>query len=182
MDKLLEQAKKELKEIQEKGINAGNLDLASKLSTIAANLYEIKEKEKEQEEGGQQMYGYGSYRDGRGGYNDGYRRGGYNDGYGAYNDGYDDGYGRRGVPGSGRGGRYNSRMREHMDQMMYGMDQYEYGRERYQYGGGDDGRMTEGLEKLMYALCMFVESAMDFAETPQEKEIIRKHVQKISRI
>ena len=192
MEKLLEQAKKELKEIQEKGINAGNLDLAAKLSTIALNLTEIQEKEKEKEEGGQQMYGYGAYRDGRGGgYNEGgYGRGGYNEGgYGRGGGGYGEGgygayegeYGRRGVPGSGRG-RYNNRMREHMDQMMSGMDQYEYGRERYQYGGGDEGRMQEGLEKLMYALCMFVESAMDFAETPQEKEIIRKHVQKISRI
>ena len=72
-------------------------------------------------------------------------------------------------------------MKEHMDRMMDGMDQYEYGKDRYMHGN-DDGRMVEGLEKLMYALCMFVESAMDFAETPQEKEIIRKHVQKISRI
>ena len=41
---------------------------------------------------------------------------------------------------------------------------------------GDESRVIEGLEKLMYAMCMFVESAMDFAETPQEKEVIRKHI------
>jgi tRNA U34 5-carboxymethylaminomethyl modifying GTPase MnmE/TrmE len=68
-----------------------------------------------------------------------------------------------------------------MDRMIDGMDQYEYGKERYMHSG-DESRVIEGLEKLMYAMCMFVESAMDFAETPQEKEVIRKHVQKISHI
>jgi hypothetical protein len=48
--------------------------------------------------------------------------------------------------------------------------------------GGDESRVVEGLEKLMYAVCMLVESTMDFAETPTEKEIVRKHIQKISRI
>ena len=115
-------------------------------------------------------YGYGA---GRGG---GYGEGGYGAGRGGYNEGgYNEGgYGRRGS------GRY-SRMRDHMERMMDGMDQYEYGKERYMHGG-DEGRVMEGLEKLMYAMCMFVESAMDFAETPQEKEIIRKHVQKISKL
>lgn len=38
------------------------------------------------------------------------------------------------------------------------------------------------LKKMMYAVCMFVESAMDFAESPEEKEIIRKHVQKLKNL
>ena len=164
MDKIKEQVKKELAEIGEKGLNASNIELVGKLVDIYKDIGEIDK------EGGQEMYEYGRYRDG-GGYRDGYRDGG----YGAYPD-----YGRRGVPGSGRG-RYNGRMREHMDRMMDGMDQYEYGKERYMHGG-DEGRVYEGLEKLMHALCMFVESAMDFAETPQEKEIIRKHIDKISKI
>ena len=42
--------------------------------------------------------------------------------------------------------------------------------------------MKEGLEKLMYGICMFVETVMDFAETPEEKEIIRKHIQKMKGI
>ncbi len=215
MDKLKEMIKKELTEIENKGINASNLEVVNKLASIYKDLGEIKQME----EGGQKMqeYGYreggygaggsggggGSYREGyRDGYNDG---GGSGGGYGAgggYNagggggysargggggggyrqswDNYEE-YGRRGVPGSGRGRYNNSRMREHMDRMMDGMEQYEYGKERYMHGG-DDSRVMEGLEKLMYAMCMFVESAMDFAETPQEKEVIRKHIQKISRI
>jgi hypothetical protein len=42
--------------------------------------------------------------------------------------------------------------------------------------------MHEGLDRLMYGICMLVESTMDFAETPQEKEIIRKHIQKIKNV
>lgn len=163
MNKLKEQIKKELTEIEEKGINASNLELVSKLTEIYKELGEIEKMDK----GGQEMQEYGRYRDGGygtycdGGYN---ARGNYRDG------GYNEGYGRR-----------YSRMRDHMDRMMDGMDQYEYGKERYMHGG-DDGRVMEGLEKIMYAICMFVETAMDFAESPQEKELIRKHIQKISKI
>lgn len=168
MRKLQEMVKKELTEIENKGINASNLELIDKLAGIYKDLATIRAME-EYDQGGEEMYEYSRYRDGYRRYNDGYREGGYED------------YGRRGMPGSGRG-RYNtSRMRDHMERMMDGMDQYEYGKERYMHGG-DETRVTEGLEKLMYAVCMFVESAMDFAETPQEKEIIRKHVKKISGI
>lgn len=186
MDKLREQIKKELTEIENKGISASNLELVDKLVDIYKDLGEITK----QEEGGQSMQEYSRYRESGGGYRDGYRDGYSDGGYreGGNSGGYHEGggggyneYGRRGVPGSGRG-RYNAnRMRDHMERMMDGMDQYEYGKERYMHSG-DDNRVVEGLEKLMYALCMFVESAMDFAETPQEKEIIRKHVQKISHI
>jgi hypothetical protein len=163
MNKLKEQIKKELTEIEEKGINASNLELVSKLTEIYKELGEIEKMDK----GGQEMQEYGRYRDG--GYGT-YRDGGYN-ARGNYRDGgYNEGYGRR-----------YSRMRDHMDRMMDGMDQYEYGKERYMHGG-DDGRVMEGLEKIMYAICMFVETAMDFAESPQEKELIRKHIQKISKI
>lgn len=176
MDKLIELAKKELKNIEDKGvINTSNLDVIAKLADITKDLQEIKDKEdKNKQQGGQEMYEYGRYPM--------YRDGGYRDGYNRYQDGgYNEGYDRRGVPGSGRGRYNNNPMRDHMNRMIDGMDQYEYGKDRYMHGG-DEGRVYDGLEKLMYALCMFVESAMDFAETPQEKEIIRKHAQKMSRI
>lgn len=163
MNKLKEQIKKELTEIEEKGINASNLELVSKLTEIYKELGEIEKMDK----GGQEMQEYGRYRDG--GYST-YRDGGYNARSNYRDGGYNEGYGRR-----------YSRMRDHMDRMMDGMDQYEYGKERYMHGG-DDGRVMEGLEKIMYAICMFVETAMDFAESPQEKELIRKHIQKISKI
>lgn len=172
MEKLIELAKKELQAIEEKGVlNTSNLEAVSKLAEIVKDLSELEEKDKEKKsQGGQEMYDYGRYPMHR----DNYREGNYayrDGGYGTYNEGYN----RRG------GGRYNNPMREHMNHMMDGMDQYEYGRERYSHGA-DEGRVYEGLEKLMYAMCMFVESAMEFAETPQEKEIIRKHIQKMSRM
>ena len=174
MDKLIEMLKKEMKNIEDKGvINTSNLEVIGKLAGITKDLQELKqmdEKGDKKHEGGQQMQDYGRYPM--------YRDGGYNNG--GYNDDYNEGYSRRGVPGSGRG-RYNNPMRDHMNRMMDGMDQYEYGKDRYMHSG-DETRVYEGLEKLMYALCMFVESTMDFAETPQEKEIIRKHLQKMSRI
>ena len=147
MDKLKEQIKKELTEIENKGINASNLELISKLADIYKDLGEIEKLE----EGGREMRDYGRYRDN---YRENYRDEGYN-ARGNYRDGgYNDGYGRR-----------YSRMRDYMDRMADGMDQYEYGKERYMHGE-DDSRVMDGLEKLMYAMCMFVESVMDFAETP----------------
>lgn len=85
--------------------------------------------------------------------------------------------------GRGRGGRYrgDDRWNEHLDRIMDGADMYQYGRSRYR-DGGDSERMYDGLEKLMYAICMFIESTMDFAESPEEKEIIRKHIQKLKNI
>lgn len=159
MHKLMEQIKKELVEIEQKGVNASNLELIGKLADIYKDLSEIENMDK----GGQEMMEYGRYREN---YRDrGYgARGSYRDG------GYNDDYGRR-----------YSRMRDYMDRMVDGMDQYEYSKERYM-NSGDDSRVMEGLEKLMYAMCMFVESAIDFAETPQEKELIRKHIHKISQL
>lgn len=175
MHKIIEQAKKELKEIEEKGLSASNLELASKLAEITKNLYKIEKLESDKEEG--KEMNYSRYRDSDYGYNA--RGGSYRDGYNGYVE-YEGDYGRRGVPGSGRGGRYrDSRMREHMNRMMEGMDEYEYGRERYMHGD-DNSRALEGLEMLMYGVCMFVESAKDFAETPEEKEVIRKHLQKLT--
>lgn len=177
MDKLIQMVKEELKNVEKQGFNTSNLETTYKLVDIAKDLYEIKEKEKEEEggkmkgyqEGGYSGYsGYGRQGGGRGGYS----AGGYSN--------YEEGYGRRGVPGSGRGRGYRgeTQMKEHLERILDGAEMYEYGKESYMYGG-DSERIFEGLEKLMYGICMFVESAMDFAETPQEKEIIKKHIQKM---
>ena len=170
MHKIIEQAKKELKEIEEKGLSASNLELAAKLAEVTKNLYKIQKLESESDKEEGHDMNYSRYRD-------------FEYGYGArnYRDGLDDDYGRRGVPGSGRGRYRDNRMREHMNRMMEGMDEYEYGRERYMHGE-DNSRALEGLEMLMYGVCMFVESAKDFAETPEEKEVIRKHLQKLTHV
>jgi hypothetical protein len=72
-------------------------------------------------------------------------------------------------------------MKERVNRVIDGAEMYEYGRDRYQHGGSREA-MEEGLEKMMYAICMLVEMAMDAAQTPKEKEIIRKHIQKIQNV
>ena len=166
LDKLVNSVEKELKEIGEQGLNASNLDMTKKLVDMYKDLQEV-----EQMGGSYNMRGYG--RDG--GYGN---RGGYMDRGRYYVEGD---YNNRGGYGNRGGGNYNgyNRMKEHLDRINDGVEMYDYGRERYQHGDSEE-RVFEGLEKLMYAVCMFVESAMDFAETPQEKDIIRRHVQKMS--
>lgn len=166
MDKIKKMVKKELQEIEEQeALTADNLEVLEKLSEIYKNILDIEEKE----EGGDMNYrerGYGGYR------GDNYRDGGYGRNYERdYGRQYRDDY-------NGPDNQYPPRMKDHLDRIREGMEMYDYGRDRYMHGGGEE-RIHEGLEKLMYAVCMLVESTMEFAETPQEKEIVRKHVQKL---
>lgn len=159
MEKILDNVKKEIKQIAEQGINANNIDVLYKLIDIEKDIHEIKEKE-----GGSMMrrdymdrdYGMPRTRgrDGRYMDRDSYNR---------------DNYGHIG---------YDDRIYQYIDRIMEGANEYQYGKDRYRDGGTQD-RMEDGLEKLMYAVCIFIESMMDFAETPEEKEIIRHHIQKI---
>ncbi len=186
MEKLIEIVKKELKEVGEKGLTNANLESTYKLVDILKDLTEIQGEG--QGSYGRRGYGNQGGQGGQGGYQEGYGNQGYgNQGYG------NQGYNERGYNGNGGqyaymnngggsgGGSYNGydpRMRDHISRISEGAEMYEYGRERYQHGGSTE-RMEDGLEKLMYALCMFIESTMEFANSPKEKEIIRKHVQKL---
>lgn len=173
MEKLVELIKKELKTVEEKGLTTGNLDTTNKMLEMLKNISEIEEDKKEGEYGMPRGYRDSNYRN--------YMDYSYQNSNRGYGERYQDDYARR---GSNRGGSYNGygqRMRDHMDRMAEGMDMYDYGRDRYQHSG-DDSRLLEGLERMMYSFCMMIESAMDFAETPQEKEIIRKHIEKMRNI
>ena len=172
LEKLSENVKKELKEIGEKGLTNANLDSAFKLIDILKDIKEIESESQEMyQKGGMDWYGNRGY-EGRGYNESGYGTRGYNE----------RGYNEKNYEYMIRGSRgYNGndpRMRDHLDRISEGAEMYEYGRDRYQHGGSSE-RMQDGLEKLMYALCMFVESTMEFAQSPKEKEIIRKHVQKL---
>ena len=177
MHKLLENATKELKQIEEVGLNSSNVDNAYKLASIAKNIYKI-EKYEEETEMRRSDYGRGGYDDDwydtRRHRDDGY----WGDHYPSDHPMHDD-YTRRGMTGSVRR-RYrgDDRMNDYLDRIMDSADMYIYGRERYR-DSGDHERVSEGLEKLMHSVCVFVESMIDFAETPEEKEIIRKHIQKM---
>lgn len=169
MEKLIQNIEKELKEVEQQGLEAANLQTVATLVEMTKELYEIQKLK-----GGQGMRDYNGYgRD----YRDGdYRDGGYGRDY-RDNYNYMDDYGRRGMPGSGRY-RNDGRFREHLERMMDSAEAYEYGRERYRSGGSEE-RMVDALEKMMCCISIFIENAMDFAETPHEKEIIKKHIQKM---
>ena len=158
MDELLHKVKKELREIGEKGITAANLEVAYKLADIAKDLGEIKEQERK-EGGGEHGMKY---------YDDRER-----DNYPARD------YGRRMYRGDDYGARRyygHDKLAECLDRIANGMDMYARDKEHYH---GSDQRVVEGLDMMMYGVYMFVESAMDFAETPEEKEVIHKHLHKI---
>lgn len=188
----MEKVKKELENIAEKGLSASNLETTYKLIDIYKDIKEAEyyESEIKEEQGGD--YSMPQRRDSRGRY--------MNDGYDRYYDpvihgGYDNrGYDNRGYDNrSGHGGtweaqgRYNNypfldeRSERYMERMMEGMDAYNEGRDRYRHGENDT-RMMDGIEMAMAAVCMFVESIAEFAETPKEKEIIRKHLEKMKKI
>ena len=114
------------------------------------------------------MYGnYGNY--GRGG---NYNEGGYRDG---------GNYGRRGVPGTGRG-RYRGysgtedslmEMQEHYGAYSESKDMARSGN----YGAEQDSK--KALEFMLESVCQFMEMLEREAESPEEKQMIKKYARKI---
>lgn len=155
---------RELKLIEKQGgLDASNIDVVLKLSKIAKNIAKINKGEEDE------MMRYHE-----GGYNEKYPE------YGARR--MDIRYERDGEYGRRYMGRpYYGHFDEHLARLSECVEDYEYGRDRYR-SHGDDGRMIDGLEKTMMALVDFVESAAHFAETPEEKEVIRKHLQRMKNI
>lgn len=75
----------------------------------------------------------------------------------------------------------DERSERHFDRMREGMYNYNEGKSRYRNGDSKQ-RMIDGVEMTMGAIVNFVESMVDFAETPTEKEIVRKYVDKLKNI
>lgn len=180
MDKLIEKIEKELRVFEEQGITSSNLGTISELADVYKDLLEAEEKKK-----GRGEYGMRYPREGsRNVYMPIYRgRGDYEYNGRMYGNEYmDDGYGR--MNGRG-GGSYRHNPMEHLfdklNRILEHMEEYIDGKDRY-HAGAHQGHMAEGLEKTMYAVCTLVESLMDSAETAEEKEIIRKHIEKIKNI
>ena len=101
------------------------------------------------------MNNYGNY--------NGYRN------YGEYNE-----YNRRGVDSKYRGEAY-------MDGMRGSYRNYEEARNEYNrgnYGAKEDG--LKELEYMMHAAMKFIKMVKEEATSPEEQEIVRKHIMKIS--
>ena len=132
LDKLKEETDKSMKRVLEQGVQTNNVDFLYKMIDIKKDIAEIEKEEQEM------MYGnYGRYDDMS--YSGGRRR----DSRGRYMEGGS--YGRRGVPGTGRG-RY--RGEEMMDEMAYHYGNYNEGREQY---GADE----ETMKSFKYMLKSF---------------------------
>lgn len=76
---------------------------------------------------------------------------------------------------------WNERSERYFTRIQEGMDDYNEGRIRYK-DGSSENRMIEGIEMTMGAVVNFVESLIDYAETSQEKEIVRKYVNKLKNV
>ena len=89
--------------------------------------------------------------------------------YGNYNE-----YGRRGVDAKYRGENY-------MDSMRGSYRTYEEARNEYNagnYGAKEDG--LRELEYMMHSAMKFIKMIKEEATSPEEQEIVRKHIMKIS--
>lgn len=89
--------------------------------------------------------------------------------YGEYNE-----YGRRGVDSRYRASKY-------MDSMGDSYRNYEDARNEYNrgnYGAKEDG--LKELEYMMHAAVKFIKMVKEEANSPEEQEIVRKHIMKIS--
>lgn len=157
MDKLLGRVEKELENIADKGLSSSNLDTTFKLIDI---YKDIKEADYYDNQVG------GSYgaqrRDSRGRYmgdRDAWK-----------NEKWD----------SDRKYEYENLgpMKRYFDRLEDDMDTYNMNRGRYRKGDSST-RIEDGIDMVMDAIHKMVECLYDYAETAQEKEIVRKHIDKM---
>lgn len=171
IDKLKEETEKLICNILEQGINENNLDYLYKVVDIHKDISnEEYWKQKEENE----MYGnYG--RDSYGEYNEGGsygRRGVPGTGRGRYSEGS---YGRRGVPGTGRG-RY--RGEEMMDEMAYHYGNYSEGMQNY----GADQETMKSFKYMLKAFKDYYKHLKEEASSQEEVKMLEDVAREISQM
>ena len=179
MHKLRENAEKELKAIEEKGLSQSNIDNAYKLVEIVKGVDKI---EMMQDGGGYSRDGYSrdmeDYSRERGGYS---RNGDYSR-EGNYSNDYDNG-------NSYRRGR-NQRTGEYMHRPNYSrlsgddtdMDEYRNRKREYSNSRdeGSKGRMLDALEDFMCGVSSMVKQICRDADCREEREIVKKYAREIA--
>lgn len=179
MHKLRENAEKELKAIEEKGLTSSNLDNAYKLVEIMKGVDKINMME---EVGGYSRDGYSrdmeDYSRERGGYS---RNGDYSR-EGNYSNDYDNG-------NSYRRGR-NQRNGQYMHRPNYSrlsgddtdMDEYRNRKREYSNSRdeGSKGRMLDALEDFMCGVSSMVKQICRDADCREEREIVKKYAREIA--
>lgn len=160
MDKLLGRVEKELENIADKGLSSSNLDTTFKLIDI---YKDIKEADYYDCQTG------GSY--------DAQRldsRGRYMGDRDAWKiEKWD----------SDRSHEYENLgpMKRYFDRLGDEMDTYNMNRGRYRKGDSST-RIEDGIDMVMDAIHKMIECLYDYAETAQEKEIVRKHIDKMKNL
>ena len=159
--KAKEEVEKLIKQITESGLQVANVELLYKLIDIhkdMANEEYWKEKEEESMYRGRDYFMDDSYNGGRS-----------RDSRGRYMDGS---YGRRGVPGTGRGRYRGYDMIEEMGE-HYG--DYSEGRDTY----GNDRETEKSFDKMLQSLEDFTYLIMQEADSQDKIEKVRKTARKI---
>ena len=172
IDKVKEELDKSIKRIMEQGVQTNNIDFLYKMIDVKKDIAQIEKEEQNM------MYGnYGEYSEG-GNYG---RRGVPGSGRGRYRDGsYNEGgysesgsYGRRGVKGTGRG-RY--RGEEMMDEMMYHYGNYNEGREQY----GADEETMKSFKYMLKSFKDYYKHLKNEASSQQEVKMLEDVAREIS--
>lgn len=151
-----------IKQITESGLQTANVELLYKLIDIHKDIENEKywkEKEEESMYRGRDYFMDDSYNGGRS-----------RDSRGRYMDGS---YGRRGVPGTGRGRYRGYDMIEEMGE-HYG--DYSEGRDTY----GNDRETEKSFDKMLQSLEDFTYLIMQEADSQDKIEKVRKTARKIS--
>lgn len=151
-----------IKQITENGLQTANVELLYKLIDIHKDIENEKywkEKEEESMYRGRDYFMDDSYNGGRS-----------RDSRGRYMDGS---YGRRGVPGTGRGRYRGYDMIEEMGE-HYG--DYSEGRDTY----GNDKETEKSFDKMLQSLEDFTYLIMQEADSQDKIEKVRKTARKIS--
>ena len=168
LNKLKENLDKEIEKITQEGVKRENTDYLYRLVDIRKDLGEIEREEmnmrySEYGEGSMSGYGYGEGSFGR--------RGVPGTGRGRYSEGS---YGRRGVKGTGRG-RY--RGEEMMDEMMYHYGNYSEGSS---YGA--EGQAMESLSNLMESAFEYFKELKENANSQDEIKMMEHYFKKMSQL
>ncbi len=172
LEKLKEETDKSMKRVLEQGVQTNNVDFLYKMIDIKKDIAEIEKEEEDMmyraggsyREGGSGRGSYGEY--GEGSYG---RRGVPGSGRGRYSEGGS--YGRRGVKGTGRG-RY--RGEEMMDEMAYHYGNYS---ESGQYGA--EGESMEALSNLMESAYEYFKELKENANSPEEIKMMEHYFKKM---
>lgn len=176
LDKVKEESEKIIKSILDEGIKRDNIEFLYKIvdihKDIANEEYWLTKKEDIEMRYRGYSDGYGEYSEG-GNYG---RRGVPGTGRGRYRDGgYSEGsYGRRGVKGTGRG-RY--RGEEMMDEMMYHYGNYS---ESGQYGA--EGESMEALSNLMGSAYEYFKELKENANSQDEIKMMEHYFKKMGQM